>query len=101
MTVHFNRVTPVDYLSSAYRKVCKIHSSLPSGHILVFLTGRQEIVQLCHKLRTTFPSCGRGEKEALNDAKGRVDTYTDTVSKDKKTTGRRQNSKQVNIDLDK
>lgn len=39
MTIHFNKKTPHDYLDEAYKKIYKIHSNLPAGAILVFLTG--------------------------------------------------------------
>lgn len=39
MTIHFNKRTPHDYLDEAFNKVYKIHSKLPAGAILVFLTG--------------------------------------------------------------
>lgn len=39
MAIHFNKKTPHDYLAEAYTKVHKIHSNLPAGAILVFLTG--------------------------------------------------------------
>lgn len=56
MTTHFNKITPDDYLSEAYNKVCKIHRNMPkTGGILVFLTGQQEVITLCQKLRRTFP----------------------------------------------
>ena len=48
-------MTPQNYVLAAYRKICKIHSSLPPGHILVFLTGKEEILQLVKKLEATFP----------------------------------------------
>lgn len=32
-------------------QVCKIHRQLPPGGILVFLTGQQEVEQLCKRLR--------------------------------------------------
>lgn len=55
VTVHFNKRTPDDYLHEAFRKVCKIHRTLPSGGILVFVTGQAEVRGLCKKLRRTFP----------------------------------------------
>ena len=55
VTVHFNKRTPEDYLGEAYRKVCKIHRTLPLGGILVFVTGQGEVHGLCRKLRKTFP----------------------------------------------
>uniref|UniRef100_A0A0A1XCG5 RNA helicase n=1 Tax=Zeugodacus cucurbitae TaxID=28588 RepID=A0A0A1XCG5_ZEUCU len=55
VTVHFQRRTPSDYLQEAFKKTAKIHSQLPDGGILVFLTGQQEVNTLVRKLRRTFP----------------------------------------------
>ena len=54
VTVHFNKQTPTDYQAEAYRKVCKIHRTLKTGNILVFVTGQREVHTLCRKLRQTF-----------------------------------------------
>ncbi|EDO18861.1 hypothetical protein Kpol_1023p30 [Vanderwaltozyma polyspora DSM 70294] len=54
VAVHFNRRTPYDYLEEAFKKTCKIHRRLPSGAILIFLTGQQEITQLVKRLRNEF-----------------------------------------------
>lgn len=55
VTVHFNKKTPVTgYVQEAFKKVVKIHTTLPSGGVLVFLTGQQEVEYLCHKLRSYF-----------------------------------------------
>ena len=49
--VHFAKRTELDdYISAAYRKVVQIHKRLPEGGVLVFLTGQQEIEDLCGKL---------------------------------------------------
>lgn len=53
--VHFNITTPSDYLEAAFHKVCKIHTQLPAGAILVFLTGEKEVTRLCKMLRNAFP----------------------------------------------
>ncbi|KAK0057271.1 ATP-dependent RNA helicase DHX37 [Biomphalaria pfeifferi] len=55
VTVHFNKKTIEDYVSEAYKKVCKIHRTLPEGGILVFVTGQQEVHTLVRKLRKMFP----------------------------------------------
>lgn len=55
VTVHFNKKTQEDYVSEAYKKVCKLHRTLPEGGILVFVTGQQEVHTLCRKLRRMFP----------------------------------------------
>ena len=39
MTVHHNKRTADDYVGEAYKKACKIHTQLPDGGILIFLTG--------------------------------------------------------------
>ena len=51
VTVHFARRTEQNnYLEEVYRKVCQIHRKLPDGGVLVFLTGKQEILHMCRKL---------------------------------------------------
>lgn len=54
VTIHFNRRTPTDYLGEAFKKVSKIHTRLPPGGVLVFLTGQGEIQSLCRKLEKKF-----------------------------------------------
>ncbi|XP_070571551.1 probable ATP-dependent RNA helicase DHX37 [Ptychodera flava] len=52
VTVHFNKRTPVDdYMNETYKKVLKIHRTLPPGGILVFVTGQNEVNSLSRKLR--------------------------------------------------
>ena len=73
VTIHFNKHTPNDYVSEAFRKVTKIHQTLPAGGVLVFLTGQKEIHSLCQKLRNHFPyqkkSLSSLGKEKLADKK--------------------------------
>ena len=38
----------------AFNKICKIHRKLPQGAILVFLTGKGEILRMVNKLRKAF-----------------------------------------------
>eukprot|EP00656_Telonema_subtile_P058508 TRINITY_DN9928_c0_g2_i1.p1 TRINITY_DN9928_c0_g2~~TRINITY_DN9928_c0_g2_i1.p1 ORF type:complete len:644 (-),score=195.98 TRINITY_DN9928_c0_g2_i1:87-2018(-) len=55
VTIHFARRTEVDdYAKAATKKVAKIHSSLPHGGILVFMTGKREIDDMCHRLKKRF-----------------------------------------------
>lgn len=68
VTIHFNRRTPTDYLGEAFKKVSKIHTRLPPGGVLVFLTGQQEIQGLCRKLEKKFG------KKALDERKKRRET---------------------------
>ncbi|XP_061623567.1 probable ATP-dependent RNA helicase DHX37 isoform X1 [Phyllopteryx taeniolatus] len=56
VTIHFNKRTPLDdYTGEVFHKTCKIHRMLPSGGILVFLTGQAEVHSLCRRLRKAFP----------------------------------------------
>lgn len=52
--IHFNKVTPENYLDAARRKIAKIHSSLPDGGILVFVTGQEEVKRLVKLLNRMF-----------------------------------------------
>ena len=54
VTCHFSRVTADDHMMAAFKKVCRIHSKLPPGGILVFLTGQREIEEMCAELRKKF-----------------------------------------------
>jgi ATP-dependent RNA helicase DHX37/DHR1 len=65
--IHFNKRTVLrDYVDEAFKKVSKIHKKLPPGGILVFLTGQDEIRNLCNKLRERFPSKSNSRSEESN-----------------------------------
>ncbi|ESK95022.1 dhx37 protein [Moniliophthora roreri MCA 2997] len=63
VTIHFNRRTASDYVTEAIKKTVKIHTRLPPGGILVFLTGQNEITGVCRKLEARFG------KKAINEQK--------------------------------
>ncbi|KAL1748410.1 P-loop containing nucleoside triphosphate hydrolase protein [Schizophyllum fasciatum] len=54
VTVHFSRRTQPDYVTEAVKKTVKIHTRLPPGGVLVFLTGQNEITGVCRKLEARF-----------------------------------------------
>jgi ATP-dependent RNA helicase DHX37/DHR1 len=54
VTVHHLKRTDKDYVEQAFKMTCKIHQKLPMGGILVFLTGKQEILRLCERLNDEF-----------------------------------------------
>lgn len=54
VTIHFNRRTTHDYIQEAVTKASKIHTRLPSGGILIFMTGEQEIKTVCRDLQAKF-----------------------------------------------
>jgi ATP-dependent RNA helicase DHX37/DHR1 len=71
VTIHFNKTTPMtDYVGAAYTKVCKIHQQLPSGGVLVFLTGQQEVEQLCRMLRKRYGNLAGKKKIKLLEKDG-------------------------------
>ncbi|KAH3668552.1 hypothetical protein OGAPHI_002306 [Ogataea philodendri] len=64
VSIHFNRRTVPNYNEEAFRKTCKIHSKLPPGGILVFLTGKSEINEMVKRLRKRYPLA---KKKLYND----------------------------------
>lgn len=61
VTIHFNKYTAGDYVKEAYKKTIKIHTKLPEGGILIFVTGQKEVNTLVRKLRKAFPYKKRQE----------------------------------------
>ncbi|KAH9497636.1 ATP-dependent RNA helicase dhx37 [Dermatophagoides farinae] len=55
VTIHFSKYTNPNYMQEAFKKVCKIHSVSPPGGILVFVTGRTEVLSLVRMLKAKFP----------------------------------------------
>ncbi|CAH0696581.1 unnamed protein product [Spodoptera exigua] len=55
VTKHFNKNTNSDYLKEAFKKTVKIHTRLPEGGVLIFVTGQQEVHYLVKKLKAAFP----------------------------------------------
>lgn len=68
VTVHFNRKTQPDYIDQAIRKTIKIHSRLPPGGILIFLTGQNEITGVCKRLEMRFGRKVIEEKRRMRQA---------------------------------
>jgi ATP-dependent RNA helicase DHX37/DHR1 len=54
--VHYNKKTPeLGYIEEVLKKIVKIHTKLPYGGVLVFVTGQQEVSILVKKLQNIFP----------------------------------------------
>lgn len=70
VTVHFARRTDSDYVGAAVKKACKIHTRLPPGGILIFLTGQNEISGVIRKLESRYGA------RALEDRKRRHTSRT-------------------------
>ena len=57
VTIHHSKVTELDrYEDVTFKKICKMHRKLPHGGILVFLTGKQEIIRMVNRLRRALKS---------------------------------------------
>ncbi|KAG0310615.1 putative ATP-dependent RNA helicase DHR1, partial [Linnemannia gamsii] len=101
LTMHFNKRTPeVDYVTEAFKKVSKIHSKLPEGAILVFLSGQAEITELVKKLRKKFPfnnpntphlNNGSKPDDAKKAQNGKAVTETDDNATSQETTAAEAN----------
>ncbi|OAD58855.1 putative ATP-dependent RNA helicase kurz [Eufriesea mexicana] len=84
VTIHFNKRTSTNYVSDALKKVIKIHTRLPHGGILVFLTGQQEVNLIVSKLRKAFPiKKDIGNKNDTNDIDNNNDDDDDDLHWDK------------------
>lgn len=68
VTVHFSRRTASDYVTEAIRKASKIHSRLPPGGILIFLTGQNEITGACKKLEARYSAKAIAERKKRRTA---------------------------------
>ncbi|KAL4712349.1 hypothetical protein ACJJTC_001510 [Scirpophaga incertulas] len=90
VTVHFNKHTFSDYLKEAYKKTVKIHTRLPEGGILIFVTGQQEVRYLVRKLKASFPYHKNVDYTKLitkkvtpvNDADAALDSEPDDIESD-------------------
>lgn len=65
VTIHFSRRTDSDYVTQAVKKAIKIHTRLPPGGILIFLTGQNEIAGVCRKLEARFGQKAIKEKTQM------------------------------------
>ncbi|XP_026194044.1 probable ATP-dependent RNA helicase kurz [Cyclospora cayetanensis] len=49
--IHFSKKTATQYVDAAIKKVLQIHTRLPPGSVLVFLTGRAEVLAAVRQLQ--------------------------------------------------
>ncbi|CAG9319833.1 unnamed protein product [Blepharisma stoltei] len=55
VTVHFSKTTSAEtYLDSAFEKTLKIHTRLPEGGILIFVTSKKDVTTLKKRLKTAI-----------------------------------------------
>ncbi|EPX73969.1 ATP-dependent RNA helicase Dhr1 [Schizosaccharomyces octosporus yFS286] len=104
VSIHFNRTTKANYIEDAYDKVCKIHNRLPAGAILVFLTGQQEVEQLCSMLRKRFNRSYRPQQRQngrVNISKKEMSIENEDVQSDNEDDEKNISPKLDSIELDK
>ncbi|EMD39965.1 hypothetical protein CERSUDRAFT_92451 [Gelatoporia subvermispora B] len=68
VTIHFSRRTASDYVTEAIKKTIKIHTRLPPGGILIFLTGQNEITGVCRKLEARFSQKALEERKKMRES---------------------------------
>ena len=67
--IYHSKKTENDYITEAFKYCCKIHQRLPEGNVIIFLTGKREILDLCKKLREEFLGINELEKEGNENDK--------------------------------
>eukprot|EP00559_Dactyliosolen_fragilissimus_P005827 CAMPEP_0184858454 /NCGR_PEP_ID=MMETSP0580-20130426/3549_1 /TAXON_ID=1118495 /ORGANISM="Dactyliosolen fragilissimus" /LENGTH=1442 /DNA_ID=CAMNT_0027354605 /DNA_START=156 /DNA_END=4481 /DNA_ORIENTATION=+ len=68
VTIHHSKLTDLDdYEGKTFQKVCKIHRLLPPGGILVFMTGRHEILRMVKKLRHVLAQSQKAKSDKISD----------------------------------
>ncbi|XP_060532993.1 probable ATP-dependent RNA helicase kurz isoform X2 [Cylas formicarius] len=103
VTIHFNKRTNDDYVKEAFGKAVKIHTKLPEGGVLIFVTGQREVNSLVKKLRRAFPL--KHKAGCLRVGDGDKDSHEQDVNFDEDDQpSRRKKRKKVkivpDIDLD-
>ncbi|KAI8391758.1 P-loop containing nucleoside triphosphate hydrolase protein [Radiomyces spectabilis] len=96
VSIHFNRRTPVDHVAETFKKVSRIHERLPTGGILIFLTGQNEINQLCKMLRKKYPAL---PPKATNQEKKDEKAAVDIEKKSLKAPAGKVDMEEEDIDL--
>ena len=71
VTIHFAKQTSTDgdYVNEALKKACKVHSRLPEGGLLIFLSGSDEVEYLCGELRKRYGTKKAAAISAENEVK--------------------------------
>ena len=59
--------TKEDYVGEAFKFCVKIHRKLPEGNVLVFLTGKREINELCDRLNEEFEKGSYSDNTTTNN----------------------------------
>ncbi|OAX44313.1 P-loop containing nucleoside triphosphate hydrolase protein [Rhizopogon vinicolor AM-OR11-026] len=82
VTVHFSRRTSSDYVQEAIKKAAKIHARLPPGGILIFLTGKNEIVGVCKKLEARYGRSALETRKKRRQVVQASSIFADSIASD-------------------
>ncbi|VDN93251.1 unnamed protein product [Brugia pahangi] len=94
VSVHFEKRTPENYLIAAFHKICKIHEKKGPGTILVFLSGKLEVMALLKWLVERYAirqkSCEKkkrrdGRKKLKQNQLKLEKTFSSKLKKDEKS----------------
>ena len=97
VTIHHSKTTELDdYEAAACKKICQIHRKLPKGGILVFLTGKQEIVRMVNRLRK---SLSVKKDKLLIDSDRDTKTETDATVDDQNGAPRDMDDDEIDGDI--
>ena len=81
VTLHHSKHTELeDYVGEAVKKACRIHRTLPDGGILIFLTGKDEIVKAVKKIDWALNGDKR-RREVKRPEQDEADSKTATSNK--------------------
>ncbi|KAJ3895464.1 P-loop containing nucleoside triphosphate hydrolase protein [Lentinula edodes] len=102
VTVHFNRRTVSDYVTEAIKKTTKIHTRLPPGGILIFLTGQNEIQGVCRKLEARFGKKAIEQRRRRRGAgsASRIFGVDDDVSNEAQNNPKRVGAAQADVEAE-
>jgi ATP-dependent RNA helicase DHX37/DHR1 len=85
---------------AALGKTCKIHRKLPPGGILVFLTGKQEVVRMVNRLRQKLEPHDKKKSKATNQQQAEEAEFNEcTVSSETLDGFRDMDDDEVDGDL--
>ncbi|EFO25661.2 DEAD/DEAH box helicase [Loa loa] len=80
VSIHFEKRTPKNYLVAAFHKICEIHEKKGPGTILVFLSGKLEVMALLKWLVERY-AIGRVEGKKLKQSQLELKKATSNQSK--------------------
>lgn len=99
VTIHHSKVTELDdYETVAFKKICKIHRKLPPGGILVFLTGKAEIIRMVNRLRRSLSGRDKDKRFRGSDDVGRSQAQMESIDAPREMDDEELDGENSNVD---